>query len=88
MGIRRTGRKSIDVSRTFRVYPVGIEIRERLLVADLLQCLGRLMVDLEDTARSPPTRRLGLRHVLVIVVVVRASYAWLVRSHVVGDGSG
>lgn len=40
------------------------------------------MVDLEDAARSPPARRLWLRH-----VAVRTSYAWLIRSHVVGDGS-
>lgn len=40
------------------------------------------MVDLENAARSPPTGRLLLRH-----GVIRTSYAWLLRTHVVGDGS-
>lgn len=39
---------------TFGVCPVRVEVGKGSLVADLLESLGRLMVDLEDTARSPP----------------------------------
>lgn len=39
---------------TFGIHPVRIQVRQHRLIAELLDGLWRLMVYLEDTARSPP----------------------------------
>lgn len=51
---------------TFGIGPVGIQVRQSCLVTDLLEGLGGLMVDLEDTARPPPAAtRVAISHVEV-----------------------
>lgn len=74
---------------TFSVCPVGVEIRQRSLITDLLEGLRRLMVDLEDTARSPPSSSsssfsscVSLGHVEIDTAPTRR----FVR-RVVGDGA-
>lgn len=75
----------MEARYTFGVGPVGIEVREGSLVANLLESLGRLMVDLEDAARpSPPSagRRVSVGH-----VEVDAAPARRFGTRVVGDGA-
>ena len=73
---------------TFGIGPVGIQIRQGCLVAYLLERLGRLMVDLEDTARSPPTatRVVAIGHVEV-GASASASAAGRLVARVEGDGA-
>lgn len=76
---------NVDSPGTFGVGPVGVEVREGSLVANLLESLGRLMVDLEDAARpSPPSagRRVSVGH-----VEVDAAPARRFGTRVVGDGA-
>jgi hypothetical protein len=47
--------------RTFCVDPVCVQIRQGGLVAELLNGLGRLVVDLKNATRSPPPAGL-VRH--------------------------
>lgn len=42
-------------ARTFCVDPVGVQVRQSRLVTKLLKRLWRLMIDLKDTTRSPPS---------------------------------
>lgn len=50
---------------TLCVYPVGIQVGESGLVAQLLNGLKRLMVDLENATRSPPAATLVCHCVLI-----------------------
>lgn len=68
---------------TLCISPVGIQVGQRGLVADLLEGLGGLVVDLEDTARSPP----AATSVAVAHVEVGASAPRRLRARVVGDGA-
>ena len=67
--------------RTFRVDPIRVQVRESRLVAELLDGLGRLVVDLKDATRSPPPARL-VRH-----RAVRSPTTRRVGARVVGDGA-
>jgi hypothetical protein len=69
---------------TFCVGPVGVKVRQSSLVADLLECLGRLVVHLEDTARSPPA---GARSTLVGHILGAGPAARRVVARVKGDGA-
>lgn len=72
---------------TFGICPVGVEVRQRSLVADLLESLGRLMVNLEDTARSPPSGSSSPRCVAFGHVEIDAASARRLVRRVVGDGA-
>lgn len=51
---------------TFGVGPVGIEVWQSSLIADLLESFGRFVVDLENAARPPPTTaRIPVSHFMV-----------------------
>jgi hypothetical protein len=67
---------------TFSINPVGVQIRQGCLVADLLECLERLMIHLEDATRSPPPA-----HLLVCHALIDTSAARVIGSLVVGDGA-
>jgi hypothetical protein len=69
-----------SVMRTFSIDPVRVEVRQRRLIAQLLDRLRRLMVNLEDATRSPPSSTF-VRHVRV-----DASTRW-VGARVVRDGA-
>lgn len=70
---------------TLCIGPVGVQVGQGGLVADLLEGLGRLMVDLEDAARSPPAATVvAVAH---CGVEVGASTARRLRARVVGDGA-
>ena len=68
---------------TFCIGPVGVEVGQRRLVADLLECLGGLVVHLKDAARSPPAGAV----VAVGHVEVGASTARRSSARVVGNGA-
>jgi len=68
-------------AHTLGIDPVGVEVWQCGLVIQLLNGLERLMVDLEDTARSPPTSR-PVRH-----VARRSSSTRRICARVVGDGA-
>ena len=67
---------------TFGIDPVGVQVGQGSLVADLLQRLLRLVVDLEDAARSPPAARVGVCHGPVGTASARR-----MGGRVVGDGA-
>lgn len=69
---------------TFGICPIGIQVRQSCLVAYLLEGLGRLVVDLEDTARSPPA---GAKVVAIGHVEVGAAAPRRVVARVEGDGA-
>jgi len=75
------------MSRTLGIGPIGIQIRQRCLITDLLKGLGWLVVDLEDTARSPPTgaRVVPVGHVEVDAPASRRALRIVAR--VEGDGA-
>ena len=50
---------------TLCVHPVGIQIGEGSLIAQLLNGFERLVVDLEDATRSPPAATLVCHCVLI-----------------------
>lgn len=52
------------VSLTFGIDPIRVSIRQRRPVAELLDGLGGLVVDLENTTRPPPTGRVRFRHLV------------------------
>ncbi len=70
-----------DPERTFCVDPIRVQVWESGLVAELLNGLGRLVVDLEDATRSPPPACL-IRH-----RAVRGPTTRRVGARVVGDGA-
>ena len=74
-------------SHTFGVGPVGVQIRQSCLVAYLLKGLERLMVDLEEAARSPPAcaRVASIGHVEVNASASDGSRRIVAR--VEGDGA-
>jgi hypothetical protein len=81
-GAQRRGAKY-----TFSVCPVGIKIRQRSLVTDLLQSLRRLMVDLENTTRPPPSGSGRSFCVSLGHVEINAAPARRLVRRVVGDGA-
>lgn len=75
---------------TFGTGPIGIEVGQSSLVADLLKGLGGLVVDLEDAARSPPAAStlVCARHVEVLLRVAGVSGSRRgATTRVEGDGS-
>lgn len=79
----------MDGPGTFGICPVGVEIRQRSLITDLLEGLRRLVVDLEDTARSPPSSSSSSFSSCVSLghVEIDASPARRFVRRVVGDGA-
>lgn len=69
--------------RTFCICPIGIQIGQRSLVADLLESLGGFVVHLQDAGGSPP----AFGAVLIGHVEVCASTTGRLGSRVVGDGA-
>lgn len=68
---------------TFGVCPVGVEIGQGCLVADLLERFRWLMVDLENTTRpSPAATRVRVGHFVVCASALRG-----VVTRVKGDGA-
>jgi hypothetical protein len=72
---------------TFSICPVGVKVRQGSLVADLFKSLGRLMVNLEDTARSPPSGSSSPCCVSFGHVEIDAASARRLVRRVVGDGA-
>lgn len=77
----------VDSPGSFGTGPVGIEVRKSSLVTDLLKSLWGLMVDLEDTTRSPPPGTGAVTRVSVRHVEINAASARRFGTRVVGDGS-
>lgn len=76
----RQRQKSYNAGHTFCICPVGIEIGQSSLVADLLERLWGLVVDLKDAAGSPPASAV----IAVVHVEVDATTARRFGAHVVG----
>lgn len=66
---------------TFCVNPVGVQIRQRGLIAKLLDRLWWLVIHLENTTRSPPPAG------FVCHISVRRPTARRIRARVVGNGA-
>lgn len=65
---------------TFSVDPIGVSVRECRAVAELLDGLRGLVVDLEDATRPSPTGRVCFRH------LVHTPPTRRIGPRVVGDG--
>lgn len=72
------------MSRTFRVDPLCVQVREGRLVTQLLYRLLRLLVDLQDTTGPPSPGRLPLVHVQICISRSRRG----VRADAVRHGAG
>lgn len=81
MGGRGRGRGEAPA---FGIDPLRIEVGESRLIAQLLERFLRLLIDLEDAARSPSSGRLFLPH----VQIRRTASSRGVRARVVRDGAG
>jgi hypothetical protein len=82
-GSRAEAREFDGTALTFSIGPVGIQVGRGRLVTDLLEGLRRLVIDLEDTARSPPAGSTAL----VTHIEVVASTARRFGTRVVGNGA-
>lgn len=73
-------------NHTLGIGPVGVEVGQGSLITDLLQSLRRLVVDLEDTTRSPPTATgILVRHIEIGTIASWGGF--FVRRRVEIDGA-
>lgn len=74
---------------TFCIGPVGVEVGQRSLIADLFKSLGRFMVELEDAAGPPPASHgIAIGHVEIAVSTARRFGAGVVRDGALEENWG